>query len=661
MTVQAQGKAIPFTALWLALAFITAGCTVVVRPGVVVRNAPRPALGIGRIAYLQGQAQIQVEGDREWSLAFVNLPVRQGDRYWNPEASRMELQFNDGTSLRMGEQTSADVLRLDQNLLQIHLAAGHLYFHTGRARNASVQVELAEGTLLAWQDARFRVDLQPDNTEEISVFRGSVQVTGDGQQIDVRPGERLIWNNGSAEITSPNQPDEWEHWNHERDHWEDADHHAYLPPELASYAGDLDENGDWIHTEYGYGWRPRAVNDGWAPYRAGRWSYMNGDYVWVSDENWGWIPYHYGRWVYSSEGWCWVPPAAGDVYWGPGYVGWIRTSNHVAWVPLAPHEVYYGYGHYGRDSVNLSEHPNAPVRGSYRYGSINQAVSGVPQNNFGAVHSVPTQIQVNHSAPGAYQPVGRPAVNAATVPTRIGAPAPANLQPSPALSAVTVNQLRQNHPQAPAPGTNAAQPNGQRQAPAPIANTGRPSQAPQNQTPPALTPQTQAPHGQMPQSQTVPAQVPQSQQPQGRPAQIQVPQRQIPLAQTVPAQVPQNQQPQGRPSQTQVPAQIPQGQIPQAPAVPTQVSQNQLSQQRPQAQDQVLPGSPASLKTPPAKIAAGGPQPGPHPGAVPANRGQKPAMLATMAPKRKDANPKKLPDKNKKNAEGQPTETAPKK
>jgi uncharacterized protein DUF6600 len=132
---------------------------------------------------------------------------------------------------------------------------------------------------------------------------------------------------------------------------------SYLPDELRGYSAELDANGSWVTVpEYGRVWRPTVlITDDWAPYRSGRWVWYGNDYVWVSYESWGWAPYHYGRWaVIDSIGWCWVPPARGDVFWGPGYVGWYRTGSHIGWTPLAPGEIFYGRGHYGRHSVNIA-------------------------------------------------------------------------------------------------------------------------------------------------------------------------------------------------------------------------------------------------------------------------------------------------------------------
>ena len=37
----------------------------------------------------------------------------------------------------------------------------------------------------------------------------------------------------------------------------------------------------------------------------GRWTYGQGEYVWVSTLSWGWVTFHYGRWMFSgARGWA---------------------------------------------------------------------------------------------------------------------------------------------------------------------------------------------------------------------------------------------------------------------------------------------------------------------------------------------------------------------
>jgi hypothetical protein len=192
---------------------------------------------------------------------------------------------------------------------------------------------------------------------------------------------------GHSEVLPLNSPDDWEAWNVDRDRAQSRSARAdtYLPDELRGNAAELDANGTWVSTpDYGTVWRPTVVvtND-WAPYRDGRWIWKGDDYVWLPYETWGWAPYHYGRWaVVSGFGWCWVPPARGDVYWGPGYVGWYRTGSHVGWTPLAPGEVFYGHRNYGRNSVNITNVNINTTNVVYRNRTRPGGLTVMPHNDF---------------------------------------------------------------------------------------------------------------------------------------------------------------------------------------------------------------------------------------------------------------------------------------
>ena len=60
--------------------------------------------------------------------------------------------------------------------------------------------------------------------------------------------------------------------------------------------------------EYGPVWRPRTVEIGWAPYRDGRWAWVEPwGWTWIDDAPWGFAPFHYGRWAMVGGGWVWVP------------------------------------------------------------------------------------------------------------------------------------------------------------------------------------------------------------------------------------------------------------------------------------------------------------------------------------------------------------------
>ena len=319
------------------------------------------SLDIMRISLLEGDVQVRTEETGDWVPASINMPIKEGDRVWAAERSRVELNVKDGTYLRLDENSALEVLTLDKDSYQVYLSTGRFFANYKGKDETVLQVDTPDSSIRAYEKARFRIDVSDEGKTEISTFRGAVDAETRDGRTRVDKGRTLyLTQRGEAEFGPFPPPDDWEKWNRQRDtkmaEWKPPS--RYLPEDLRPYSRELDDNGRWVQSEeYGYVWTPNVVvSVGWAPYRLGRWTWVGGDYVWVSYEPWGWVPYHYGRWAFvGSFGWCWVPPARGAVYWGPGYVGWVITPTHVSWVPLAPRETYYGRGYYGPHSVNITK------------------------------------------------------------------------------------------------------------------------------------------------------------------------------------------------------------------------------------------------------------------------------------------------------------------
>ncbi len=368
-------------------------------PAYAYSSAP----GLLRISLVQGDVQVKTEDTSEWVPAAINMPLRDGDRLWVPESGRTELQLRDGTYMRLDENSSFEILTLGKDSFQFYLTTGHAYVNFRGLRDSVLQIDTPVSSIRAYCRSKFRIDLSRDGYTDISVLKGTVYAESRSGRTRVSAGNTLsVGEDFFADLSPLGPSDEWERWNGERDRKLDEGRYSnrYLPDELDAYSYDFDTNGRWIYTtDYGYAWTPTViVPAGWAPYRAGRWVWIGGDYVWVSYEPWGWVPYHYGRWAHiASIGWVWVPPVRGAVYWGPGYVGWLYTPTFVAWVPLAPGELYYGYGYYGPGSVNIFhiDIHKTVIKNVYKNAFINNAATIIHPDTFIKGKHVDVRIKEN--------------------------------------------------------------------------------------------------------------------------------------------------------------------------------------------------------------------------------------------------------------------------
>ncbi len=445
-------------------------------------------LGNMRISYLEGDAQIKAPEAEDWGAASINDPLMEGDQIWVPQGSRVEMQLNTGTYVRLDQNSALQMLSLSNDSSQFYLSQGHAYIYYRAPKGRVIQIDTPDVSVRAFDSAVFRVDISDEyQYTDVSVYKGYVEAENQVGRTRVDADQTAsIGQNTNVEVAPMGPPDDWERWNKSRNDMIRAKKGAssrYLPPELDAYAYDFDTGGRWVQVpDYGYCWTPTiAVGVTWAPYREGRWIWRGGEYVWVSFDPWGWAPYHYGRWAFVTRvGWVWVPPARGDVYWGPGYVGWVRTGDYVAWVPLAPGELYYGRGYHGRHSVNVTNVNinQVHVTNVYKNVTVNNGVTVVNRNTFATAS--PRRIDLNKNVVQQQlftrnnMSVGAPAIK----PTRESFFAsakqipPAKLPPQPVRS-VQVTQLKQSRPFTKDPGKSVFNP-GAQPKPLPLSKVSTP-------------------------------------------------------------------------------------------------------------------------------------------------------------------------------------------
>lgn len=347
-------------------------------------------LGMARMGIVEGDVQIYAGDAGTWVPASINTPLGQGDRVWVPAGARTELQFQGGLRIRLDAATSFDLLALDNNAYQFYLNGGRSYINNRTYGIDHLQIDTPVSSIGCYDNSVTMIDVSENGATEISVLKGYAYAETRNGKVRIPAGKTLrIEENLTAQLFPLSSPDEWEEWNRNLDAriGTSGSSGRYLPEELYDYGQDFDNYGRWLYdSSYGYVWTPTfAISINWAPYHVGRWVWIGGQYVWISQEPWGWAPYHYGRWIHRPHvGWCWVPPRRGAVYWGPGFVGWVYTPNYVAWVPLAPGDIYYGRGYYGPGSVNINTivTNNIVINRTYVNRDVRNAVRVMHRNTF---------------------------------------------------------------------------------------------------------------------------------------------------------------------------------------------------------------------------------------------------------------------------------------
>ena len=360
-----------------------------------------PPARVGRLSLVEGDVTFHDTATREAAPATLNWPVTSGAALSTAPDARAEVRIG-STAIRLDGATALEFVQLDDQSIRLRVEYGAVAVRV-RSR------EVADELVLETRDARvslseagsYRIEAgrAPDTTA-VTAFQGAAHVDADGVAVAVKPGRRAeVASGGRARVVEASA-DAFDAWTLSRDRADEvAQTTRYVSPETTGYES-LDAHGDWREaTGYGPVWYPRGVPAGWAPYRAGRWAWIEPwGWTWIDEAPWGFAPFHYGRWALIGGYWGWVPGAvvARPVY-APALVGWVGRPGWsvtiavgsvaaVGWFPLAPREVFvpaYRCSTAYVRNVNVTHVTNVvnitnvtPTRYAHRH--VEQAVTVVP-------------------------------------------------------------------------------------------------------------------------------------------------------------------------------------------------------------------------------------------------------------------------------------------
>ena len=313
------------TTLLLALA----ACVLVALPAFADSQ-----IRIVRLSDVQGSVQIDKNTGAGFESAFVNLPITQGTQLRTGDRGRAEVEFEDGSSLRLTPNTTVEFSKLalsdsGKRLSSIHLVQGMAYVNW--LGKDDLAVDFSREKLGIDHAAHFRLDASTQ-TANLAVFKGDVDVEGPNGKLSVEKKKNAsfdVADNDKSNVTNKIQEAPLDSWDKEADSY----HDQYAKNNTNSPYGyglaDLNYYGAYTNVPgYGMMWQPYFSGVGWDPFMNGAWGFYPGyGYMFASAYPWGWLPYRYGTWAFvPGFGWGWQPGMWTTFVTVPRYVPTTATQ-----------------------------------------------------------------------------------------------------------------------------------------------------------------------------------------------------------------------------------------------------------------------------------------------------------------------------------------------
>ena len=286
----------------------------------------------GHISFIEKDGTV-AHADGSENQAVVNLPIVPGDTVVTSAAGRCELQFDNGTVIRLDENTrlrittvQAPTLTSRWKVTTLHLLQGQLYTlpQTYGLEMFQIITPNAAVKLKSRTRATIRFDADLSTTLFSDAGKFEVLYGADSKalkKVKVKSGQAYVINAANTLAGSSEKRNlEFVAWNEYVDRHFNELHYGIskVPPKLKFgnkalvYWAEKWSSlvGEWIYDElFGYVWKPADERFAHSvrPFFFAEYVRINGQLFLVPQEAWGWVPAHMGTWVWMKRGWAWIP------------------------------------------------------------------------------------------------------------------------------------------------------------------------------------------------------------------------------------------------------------------------------------------------------------------------------------------------------------------
>jgi hypothetical protein len=284
----------------------------------------------GHISYAEGNPKV-IRADKTQEDAIVNLPVAPGDEIKTGDKSKCELQFDNGTVVRLGTDSRLKVTTvLAQSLTSkwkittLELFEGKLYSVNQAYNKERFQILTPNTAIHLKNNSISTIDLREGETH-VFCDRGKFNIMYGGE-VKALKTETVRKANGYTvtadhKLVKDNKRDiDFLSWNQYIDKNYRKLHYGIskVPKKIYRYTKGLvywaekwsSLFGEWVYDDlFGYVWKPA---DELFAYRArpffhAKYTWINNELFLVPSQPWGWAPAHLGTWVWMKWGWTWIP------------------------------------------------------------------------------------------------------------------------------------------------------------------------------------------------------------------------------------------------------------------------------------------------------------------------------------------------------------------
>lgn len=289
------------------------------------------------VSLVEENAYVKQGTSGEIKKAVVNFPLSPGDTLYTEGKGRCEVQFDNGTVMRLdrGSKLKINTLRADSlttrwKITTLELLAGRLFSMNNTYNREMFQVVTPLAALKLSKDSTTTVSLEDKGTL-IYVEKGKVGVLyGDEKKSlkkeFVRADQGVMVTTDNDLAFTEKRPDaDFHMWNeYVNNNFKDLHYGiSKVPKPIYNFPRFIVEfaqkwssvYGEWVYNDLlGYVWRPYDETFKFIDKRP----FFYANYVQIKDElyvvpqqPWGWVPAHLGTWVWMKKnGWVWIPGTA---------------------------------------------------------------------------------------------------------------------------------------------------------------------------------------------------------------------------------------------------------------------------------------------------------------------------------------------------------------